>query len=253
VVLQPAVAQTLALALHELATNAAKYGALSTPSGKVHIAWEMSPSALSLTWTETGGPPVNVPGTQGFGTRLIGLSIQGQLNGNVSFDWRPEGLSCEITIAREIPTLPGMPVEAEQNPEQPRAAIDTSRRRLMVVEDEALVAMMMVGFVEELGFRSCGPFANIKEAAAAVRNGSCDGAVLDVNLGGELVYPVADLLTDLGVPFVFVTGYSSDLVDERFNDVPILQKPVQVCDLEQALTSLGLPTVVNRQTQRAAI
>ena len=87
VVLQPATAQALALALHELATNAAKYGALSTAAGTVRLAWELEPATLVLQWTETGGPSVEPPCSEGYGTRVIGASIERQLGGRASFDW----------------------------------------------------------------------------------------------------------------------------------------------------------------------
>ena len=108
----------------------------------------------------------------------------------------------------------------------------------MVVEDEPLVGLMMVDIVKELGFSVCGPFINVAEATAAARGGNCEDAVLDINLKGELVYPVADMLAESGVPFIFVTGYSSDLVEKRFAEVPVVQKPVNVIDLQRMCTSL---------------
>ena len=110
----------------------------------------------------------------------------------------------------------------------------------MVVEDEALVGLMMVDIVNELGFSAFGPFASVAEATAAARGGNCEAAVLDVNLNGELVYPVADMLAESGVPFIFVTGYSPDLVEKRFAEVPVVQKPVQIVDLQRAFLSQGL-------------
>ena len=99
--LQPAAAQSLALALHELVTNAAKYGALSSMSGRVHLAWELNPGTLVLRWTESGGPPTQSPSSPGFGTRIITASIEGQLAGQTVFDWRPEGLQCVLSVPRE--------------------------------------------------------------------------------------------------------------------------------------------------------
>lgn len=99
--LPPDVAQTISMLLHELATNAAKHGALSVPSGRVEIIWIKDSAAdgnLQLTWRETGGPAVVAPegGTrQGFGSRLIPL-LAGQLGGSAEFDWRPEGLRCTL-------------------------------------------------------------------------------------------------------------------------------------------------------------
>ncbi len=90
--LEPRTAQTLALALHELATNAAKYGALSVLAGRVSLTWELKPDRLVLRWTETGGPPVKAPASPGFGIRVISASIERQLEGEAAFDWQPEGL-----------------------------------------------------------------------------------------------------------------------------------------------------------------
>jgi len=96
--LQPATAQTLALALHELVTNSAKYGALSTLSGRLKIRWEVRGDALQLTWEEIGGPPVEMPVSRGFGTRSVIASIETQLGGKAEFDWRVEGLICRLSV-----------------------------------------------------------------------------------------------------------------------------------------------------------
>lgn len=96
--LQPATAQTLALALHELVTNSAKYGALSTLSGRLSIGWEMQGDFLMLAWEETGGPMVRKPTSRGFGTRSVIASIESQLGGKALFDWRSEGLICRLQV-----------------------------------------------------------------------------------------------------------------------------------------------------------
>jgi PAS domain S-box-containing protein len=97
--LEPNTAQMMAVLLHELATNAAKYGALALPSGKVQVQWlHAEDRQLVLRWTETDGPPVRAPTHQGFGTRVIERLIKGQLNGQARFDWRAEGVACEVTI-----------------------------------------------------------------------------------------------------------------------------------------------------------
>jgi PAS domain S-box-containing protein len=96
--LEPAAAQAVAIALHELATNAAKYGSLSAAGGKVDLNWSHEADGqLKLRWTETGGPPVQAPTRKGFGSRIIEQMIT-QLKGTTHFDWRPEGLVCEIAL-----------------------------------------------------------------------------------------------------------------------------------------------------------
>ena len=97
--LEPETAQSIAIAVHELTTNAVKYGALSAPTGQVQVEWSRSADGqISLRWAESGGPPVKPPARQGFGTRVIERLIRNQLKGEVRFDWRGEGLVCEIVV-----------------------------------------------------------------------------------------------------------------------------------------------------------
>jgi PAS domain S-box-containing protein len=105
--LETNTAQTMAVAVHELTTNAAKYGALSVPEGRVEIAWShKAGQPLVLRWTEAGGPAVKPPTRQGFGTRVMEAMVQSQLNGKIRFDWRSEGLVCEIETDDGITSTP---------------------------------------------------------------------------------------------------------------------------------------------------
>lgn len=97
-ILPPALAQDLALGLHELATNAAKYGALSRPGGRVGLRLEEDGEGLVLTWRESGGPKVVPPQRQGFGTRLLSRALAHQHGGRVELDWRPGGLVCRLRV-----------------------------------------------------------------------------------------------------------------------------------------------------------
>jgi PAS domain S-box-containing protein len=96
--LEPATAQTLALALHELVTNSAKYGALSTLSGRLSLKWRINGDFLQLVWEEKDGPAVEKPASRGFGTRSVIASIESQLGGQAEFDWRAEGLICRLSV-----------------------------------------------------------------------------------------------------------------------------------------------------------
>jgi PAS domain S-box-containing protein len=99
VMLDPDPAQAMAMAVHELTTNAVKYGALSMPAGRVKVEWRLQPGRrLTLRWTETGGPRVSAPTEQGFGTRVMQRMIGGQCSGEIDFNWREEGVVCEINI-----------------------------------------------------------------------------------------------------------------------------------------------------------
>ena len=102
VVLSPPAAQNMAMVIHELATNAAKYGAFSLPDGRVAVDWRLDGGQeLTFRWSETGGPPVARPEQHGFGLRLISRSISYQLDGDVALDWKPDGLLCTVRIPME--------------------------------------------------------------------------------------------------------------------------------------------------------
>ena len=100
VVLKPDAAQAMAMALHELATNAAKYGALSAATGQVRVEWSyVEDGQLVCRWTEAGGPLITPPTRRGFGTSVLETMIRDGLKGRVRLDWRAEGLACEIAVA----------------------------------------------------------------------------------------------------------------------------------------------------------
>ena len=107
VTLAPAAAQPMAMALHELATNATKYGALSVPDGRVTLEWAWREDGrLAMRWSESGGPPVEAPARQGIGTGVIMRCIRDQLGGEIRFTWHPEGLRCELVVKPDASKAP---------------------------------------------------------------------------------------------------------------------------------------------------
>jgi PAS domain S-box-containing protein len=228
--LSPATAQGIALALHELATNAAKHGALSSLKGKVSLTWQLQSDVLTLHWMENGGPPIKTPSARSFGLKVIKASIEQQLGGQATFDWNPKGLRCDLSIALRETAESRPPVAAPQVHGGNGAAIELSkvdRPRVLVVEDEALVGIMIQECLTEFGFQIVGPVCTASDALQAAKDGNFDAAILDINLGDGMVYQVAEILARRQVPFVFVTGYDADSVDSRFREIPVLQKPVE--------------------------
>ena len=233
IILPPDKAQTIGLALHELATNAAKYGALSHESGQLDVRWIRENGMLTFGWTETGGPEVTPPTRQGFGTKMIQTSITQQRDGKAVFDWLPGGLKCTLVLPSEDGVKSnGAQKTTPQNQKAP------STKRILVVEDEALIGMLTCDMVEEIGYSILGPYTSVADASDAVANHAFEAAILDVNLGGQQAYPLADTLNARGLPFFFVTGYAQDSVDSRFANVPIVQKPIAKEALAGALQAV---------------
>lgn len=231
VLIDAQAAQSLALVIHELATNASKYGALARPEGRLDISWAWGPDgALTLVWRETAGAPIAPPARRGFGSTLIESAIK-QAGARVGLDWRPDGLEARLDIptgaqARSTESLP---------PYRPGLAIEESLallgQRVLVVEDEALVAMELSRLLTAAGARVVGPAGTIEEAMALLDAQPIDRALLDVNLGGRVITPVARMLSRRSIPFVYLTGYQEPDVDGG----PVLRKPVATSALLGAL------------------
>jgi CheY-like chemotaxis protein len=114
-------------------------------------------------------------------------------------------------------------------------------RRILVVEDELLVALLLHDMLGDLGCLVEGPAASVDQALSLIEAQVVDAAVLDVNLGGQMSYPVADALIARGVPFVFSSGYPSNRLQEGYRTLPALQKPYHVSELRRALLGLLAP------------
>lgn len=235
--------QPFSMILHELATNASKYGALSVPSGQVTVAWRSTPAGgLEVDWRETDGPPVESPARSGVGTSVITGSVR-QLAGSVRFDWRRTGLLCAMGFPPAAIRSRTGRSDPPRPPEQDRAAPGSlAGRRILVVEDEALLAAQLVRHLQEIGCVAIGPAATLPEALRlAASEAAIDAAVLDINIGGRPSWTVADVLAERGIPFIFASGYAStDKVVRR--DAEVMQKPFTREALAQALHRLlGIP------------
>ncbi|MBP0447128.1 PAS domain S-box protein [Roseomonas sp. SSH11] len=254
VMLRPDAVQPLSMVLHELVTNSLKYGALSRGEGKVMLDWRILPqedgvaSGLSLVWTERGGPPVEAaPTRKGFGSRLIEITVRHQLQGAVTVEWEPAGLVVRIRVgAGSITALAPSPVTPALAP-PPADGDDTGGiqdARVLLVEDEVLVAIEAAETLASAGCQVIGPAATLAEGIAlATRAGRIDAAVLDVSLQGQGVVPLADMLVARGVPILFATGYGEPPAGHH--GAPVLTKPIRPEDLVAAVRRLvGAPKLV---------
>ncbi|WP_395445079.1 HWE histidine kinase domain-containing protein [Caulobacter sp. UC70_42] len=225
IALAPDAFSILSLVIHELMTNSAKYGALCDQRGHVAIDWTRDVKGdLIIDWRERDGPPVKPPTRRGFGSTIIEHSIPHDLNGEVALDYRTEGLQARIRI-------PGRYVSSESATaavSQPRRA-DTPVRapeRMLVLEDNMIIALDLEDMLVRLGVKQVIVASSVAQAFEAINDEKPPFAILDVNLGQETSFPVAEALQDAGVPFAFGTGFGdSAAFPERFRDTPVLQKP----------------------------
>ncbi len=109
------------------------------------------------------------------------------------------------------------------------------RCRVLVVEDEAMIAMLVEDMVLDFGSEVIGPIANTDDAINFARSAELDAAILDINVGGSPIFPVADILSERGVPVIFATGYGSKGLPSRFHSRPTLPKPFSYQCLAEAL------------------
>jgi light-regulated signal transduction histidine kinase (bacteriophytochrome)/CheY-like chemotaxis protein len=239
-------ALALSLAIHELATNAAKYGALSLPSGRVAILWTMTETGgLELSWTETGGPAVSAPTRRGFGSTLIERALAMETDGQATLRYLPGGVVCDvvlppasiaITDAIEAPAM----ITFSNIPKQPNGTGKSIR--VLVIEDSFMIVRTLELVFDSLGWTMVGPATRVPKALALVKNESFDAALLDVNLDGEMSWAVATALQARGIPFVLSTGYEiGKLLPDSLKGSKFVRKPYNLAELETAILDVVKP------------
>ena len=216
-----------ALLLHEMMTNATKYGSLSVPSGRLEVSWQVSEDGnCHLVWTESGGPEVVPPTRRGFGSNLIEKTVSHDLGGAIDLNFAPEGLGANIVIPSEhLRELVDPRDETGNAPAAPERPLDSLR--VLLVEDQSLIAMDTEELLRSLGADEVSVAANVPTALTMISNDVPDCAVLDLNLGSSTSEEVANELQKLNVPYVFATGYrDGSHIPERFSAIPVVRKPV---------------------------
>lgn len=233
----------LSLVLHEMATNSAKYGALSVPAGALEIEWRVTAAGvLELAWRERGGPPVLTPERRGFGSTLIERTIPHELKGEAEIRYEPLGVTARFVIPADCvrplandDASPGA-AQATSSGRSPRARARPESFTALLVEDAAILALDFDDMLREAGASDVTLAGTVAEALEAIERAPPDVALLDVNLGDESSLQVARRLKELGRPFVFSTGYGEQqAVTEEFPDAPQLSKPFPARMLVAAL------------------
>jgi light-regulated signal transduction histidine kinase (bacteriophytochrome) len=243
VLLGPEAFTVLALVVHELATNSAKYGSLSARAGTLEVRLARTAFGdLALAWREAGGPPVSAPSRHGFGSTIIRRSIPHDLGGEADVRFRLEGLEGDFLIPRRhladaegdvsapLP-LPATPAPTPANtPAMPRPG------RVLVVEDSIIIALDTEENLKRLGIPEVRVESSVAGALAAIAETPPDFALIDFNLGGESSEPIAAALREAGVRFVLATGYADGAATfERMGAAAVLRKPYGKGEIERLI------------------
>ena len=241
-IVEPEALSTLALVIHELTTNSAKYGALSDSRGSIDIDVESDGTGgMRLQWKEAGGPAVKPPMRRGFGSTIIERSIPFELGGTAEISYRIAGVEAEFYVpSRHIKQFvdANRSVEVNTQPEVTVSQTKALEGTVLLVEDNLIIALDTEHFLEDLGASKVLTASSVAEALRLIDEEELTCAVLDLNLGAETSIEVARKLTEKAIPFAFATGYgeASELLAD-FEQVPVLTKPYDKTLLAAKLTA----------------
>ncbi len=241
--------QPVGLMLHELATNTARYGALSAEEGAVSLSWsEKQQGELEIVWRESGGPKIGPPDRTGFGSSLL-RQLARQLGGDVALDWREDGLLARLVISAKAYSPAPSPSAMERLSAGARGTAGEKMRtgRVLVLEDNATIGLSMRDLLAAAGLEVLGPAMNLDEAIGHVLNSRIDAAFLDIELYGYPSFEVADILAGKGIPFVFCTGFGRAVRGSRHEGREILLKPVTDEEVLAAFDQM-METAANKRT-----
>jgi two-component sensor histidine kinase len=238
VLVEPQAFTTVALVMHEMITNSAKYGALSDRRGRVDVRTSITVQGnLIIEWSEHGGPLVAPPKRRGFGSTIID-SIRHDLQGGVELDYAASGLHARFSIPQMHFRASGPHAGRENHVgdrDEPAASVP---RDVLLVEDTILIALDAEDMMRELGVETVRITSNVTQALREIATRRPDFALLDVNLGDDKSFQVAKRLAELGVRFAFATGYGNEVgFPAAFASAPKLRKPYIAKEMKEIFTT----------------
>ncbi|WP_121629814.1 HWE histidine kinase domain-containing protein [Tropicibacter alexandrii] len=237
--LSPTAFSTLALVIHELVTNSAKYGALNDSSGRVNLDVRLQPDGIAkLAWREENGPPVQAPKRRGFGTTIIERSIPFELKGQADTRYHVTGFEADFVL----PSFHVRPASETNQSVQSVTSVETPEVQLhghcLVVEDNMVIALDASDMLSAMGAEHVHTASSVADGLAILSKRTISFALLDVNLGDETSIPIIEKCLELGIPTILATGYgaSEDLLS-RFPKTPVLNKPYNSDSLSRMVST----------------
>jgi CheY-like chemotaxis protein len=247
VLLNPQAYSTMALVIHELVTNSAKYGSLSVAGGSVEIGWRRADTGdLKMDWCERGGPVVEQPSRKGFGSTIIDRSIPYDLAGSARIEYKKSGVEATFCIpARHVSEPKDHSGPSIRYPKFPAPATGERLSRVvqdrivLLVEDSLIIALDAEDILRRLGAMHVATAGTVEHALEVIETEQPSLALLDINLGDQTSFPIADRLLDAGIPFLFATGYGEQAqLPHRHADRMVVQKPYTLENVARALPLL---------------
>ena len=234
----PEAYTVLALVLHEMITNSAKYGALCDSSGVLTIDVACDDAGMTLTWKERGGPPVKPPERRGFGSTIIEQSIPYELNGEAKLDYKLSGVEARFWVPGRYVTCtqldgngkPKKKIETKPAKKTPDGSLPES---VLLVEDSMIIAMDTEECLKQLGIGKVVVEGSVAAALDAIGKNTFDFALVDYNLGAESSDRVCAELATRGIPFWLATGYGE--MEDKLEEIGasgLLVKPYGKDQLE---------------------
>ncbi|MEC8580188.1 MAG: HWE histidine kinase domain-containing protein [Pseudomonadota bacterium] len=238
IALSPTAFTTLALVMHELVTNSAKYGALSVPDGSVQLKISrMQDGSCHIAWRDCDGPPVSAPKRKGFGTTIIERSIPFELRGEADVRYKVTGFEADFVLpAPHVQEYDAMTFTetAEQDDIDPTDI--TLSGEVLVLEDNMIIAMDASDMLSELGAKTVHTANSTNDALQILEHRDITFALLDVNLGKELSLKVAKECATRNIPTILATGYEgNDTMTEAFPQTLVIRKPYTVEHIRKAV------------------
>lgn len=234
---------TFILVIHELVSNAVKYGALSVPDGKVMVNWQQVNGGASIHWREANGPRVSSPQERGFGCELLERAIPYEFGGEATLRFLPTGVEVDFWLPQDLlewVSHTPVPQRYDLIPQVKKTVdADLDKGASLILEDSMLVAMELEQTLKGLGFDQVDSAPNVARALELLEQNQYRICWLDIDLKHETSFALAYELQERQIPFVFTTGYDSKFtLPDDLKSVTLLKKPLSLAKMFDTINKM---------------